>query len=294
LSRPILSLYSDLWRALLLFACFLLPALLTGGNIHLWGVITFWLFILGLRLRSLWRLARQVRRFRTATSGQIILHYAPELEGKWDLSVLLERIQAELDRLTRWFSFSLRRRLVVYLFARHATIARIFGPAYGGTALSEANAIVIADDYNIQEVMRHELAHLFSARLSRVVPPLLSEGLSVWLQETYGGQQIDPVARPLLRDRTLKLSLLLKPTFFFAEPQRAPCYLLAGSFTGFLIRRYGWARLEKLFRRCNGSRFRAKFTKCFGVSLEHAEWQWRTEIQVMEVLRRRLGRNICS
>jgi hypothetical protein len=242
----------------------------------------------------MWRFTRQTRRFSTASKGQIVLHYAPELNAKWNISTLLQRCQEELDRLTERFGSPLRGRVVVFLFASYKEIGKIFGPHYGGAALSVANAIVIADDCNIQESMRHEFAHLFSPRWSELAPPLLSEGLSVWLQETAWGQPINTAVRSLLGDGSLKLSLLLKPKFFFAEPQRHACYVLAGSFTGFLIRRYGWQQYRKLFRRCNGSRFRAKFEKCFGVTLEKADWRWRNEIMVMEVLNRRLRRNVRS
>jgi hypothetical protein len=208
--------------------------------------------------------------------------------------VLLQRCQAELDHLTAQFGSPLPGRAVVFLFSERAQIGKIFGPHYGGTALWCANAIVIADDTNIQESLRHEFAHLFSARWSLVVPPLLSEGLSVWMQETVCGQPIDVAARPLLQNRSLRLSLLLRPRFFFAEPHRPSCYVLAGSFSGFLIRCYGWERYRKLFRLCDGSRFRAQFEKCFGVALETAEWHWRNEAIVKGILTRRLGRNACS
>jgi hypothetical protein len=66
--------------------------------------------------------------------------------------------------------------------------------------------------------------------------------------------------------------------------------LLAGSFTGYLIRRFGWDRYRKLYRRCDGVRFRAKFQKYIGVSLEQAEWRWRNELIVMPILNNRLGR----
>jgi hypothetical protein len=184
--------------------------------------------------------------------------------------------------------------VVVYFFARHKEIGMVFGPHYGGTALPLANAIVIAHDNNVLESAPHELVHLYSARWSQLAPPLLSEGLSVWLQERIWSQPIDTVARPLLNNRKLKLPLLLDPKFFFAEPQRHACYVLAGSFTGFLIRRYGWERYCQLFRLCDGARFCMKFYECIGVGLEKAEWQWRNELLVMEILHRRLGRNVWS
>jgi hypothetical protein len=116
----------------------------------------------------------------------------------------------------------------------------------------------------------------------------------VWLQETYGGLPIDKAARPYLDSWGFDLNSLLDPQFFFAERNRNACYVLAGSFTGFLIRRHGWERFRNLYRKCDGKRFPVKFKKCYGVTLEKAEWQWRNEIIVMEILNRRLGKNIRS
>lgn len=234
--------------------------------------------------RWLWRLMTRVRHFQTAGDGQILLHYAPGLDAHGNLAILFQRCRAELDRLTQQFGSPLRGRVIVFLFARHQEIAKIFGPHYGGAALESANAIVIADDSGVPESIRHELAHLYSARWNRAAPPLLNEGLSMWLQETVGTRPIDIAARCFLDDRSLKLVRLLKPTFFFAEPQRHACYVLAGSFTGFLIRRYGWQRYRTLFRHCQGERFHAPFEKCLGIDLETAERQWRNEMMIREAL----------
>jgi hypothetical protein len=251
------------------------------------------LLVGGRRWRWLWRFTRQVRRFRTVTNGRIALHFAPELNDKWHMPTLLQRCQEELNLLTERFGSPLRGHVVVFLFAFYRDIGTIFGPRYGGAALSFANAIVIADDNNVQESMRHEFAHLFSARWNLFAPPLLKEGLSVWLQETIWGQSIDNAARLSLGNPSLRIPLLLKPSFFFAEPQRHACYALAGSFTGFLVRRFGWQQYHKFFRHCNGIRFRAKFKKCFGVTLEKAEWQWRNEVNIMPILNARVRRNTC-
>jgi hypothetical protein len=293
LGRPILSLWPYLWRALLPVAIAASVAFVPAIFISLVCLAGVSLLPYAWRYSWLWRLIRRVRRFGTASDGQIVLHYAPVLSGKRDMSVLLRQCQAELDYLVNQFGRPLRGRVVVFVFATHRDVARTFGPEYGGTALPFANAIVIAHDNITHELIRHELAHLFSARWSALAPPLLREGLSVWLQGTECGQPIDVAARPLLGNRNLNLASLLKPKFFFDEAHRQSCYVLAGSFTGFLIRRYGWREYRKLFRLCNGVRFRAKFKKCFGVSLEKAEWQWRNEILVMEVLNRRLRRDRC-
>jgi hypothetical protein len=228
-------------------------------------------------LQTAWllRFARQVRRFRTAANGRILLHHAPALADKWDIPTLFHRIEEELDRLTQRFSSPLRGRVVVYLFESYSAISKVFGPYYGGTALSLANAIVIADDNDPVRSMRHELAHLVSARWSENAPPLLSEGLSVWWERSEDESSIDGMAR-VLHDRNPNLSQLLSPMYFFSESHRRSCYVLAGSFCGFLIRRYGWERFEKLYKSCNGFRFEMKFRKCYGMTLEQAESAWRS------------------
>jgi hypothetical protein len=286
-NRPILSLWPELRRVLLslllLFGA--LTVLLFVAVSPFWLALPLFVVLaVGASLvahhecRSRWwlpRLVRCVRRFRTTSNGRIVLHYAPELDGKWDMPTLLGRCQAELDQLTDQFGFPLRGRVVVFLFAGCRDVGTIFGPHVGGTALRGANAVVIADDSNIVKSLRHELAHLFAACWSLLAPPLLNEGLAVWLQDTEGGQTVDTAARRLLGERSLTLASLLKSEFFFAEPHRHACYVLAGSFTGFLIRRSGWQQYRKLFRLADESRFRATFKKCLGVTLEQAEGAWR-------------------
>jgi hypothetical protein len=277
-----------------IISLFVIPGPLREAFVFMHIVVTALLAVLFVpffwRFRWLWRFCRQVRRFGTIENSRIVLHYEPELEGREAFPLLLLTCRTELDSLTRLFGSPLRRRVKVFFFARWQDVAAIVGPGCGGLAISQGNVIVIARDNCVPESMRHELAHLFSSRWNVFAPPLLSEGLSVSLQGTVWGQPIDSAALSLLRQGGLRLSSLLQSKFFFAEPRRHSCYTLAGSFTGFLIRRYGWARYRKLYRRCSGFRFRATFQKCIGISLERAEWQWRNEVMVMPILNRRLGR----
>ena len=242
--------------------------------------------IAALQERPYFRLCRGIRHFRTVTSRRVTLHYSPGLADQWDFAVLLQRCEEELDDLTRWFGFQLRRRVVVFLFASWREIARI-RPRASGLALPPINAVLVGNDDNLKEVLRHELSHLFASRWSLRAPPLLQEGLAVYLQGTRMSRPIDVAAHPLLDSRRLRLARLLDRKFFFSQPHAHACYVLAGRFTGFLIRRYGWKRYRRFYRRCTGLRFRMQFLRCFGVSLEKAEWQWHNELVLMEVLNRR-------
>jgi len=281
-NRPILSLWPYLLGEIVPLSTVIVFAIagIVAGQLYLVAAIV--IFSLWWRRQDwLWRFARRVRHFHTITDGRVVLHHEPGLERDRDLRSLIRQCREDHDSLAKRFQFTLRRRPVVYLFRHYRDIGKLFGPEYGGAALTPATASVIADDSVVSESLRHELVHLFAARWRLAAPPLLDEGLAVWLQETSQGETIDAAARPWVCDSKLRLRTLLNRHFFFAEPHRHACYLLAGSFTGFLLRRYGWPAYRRLFRVCDRIRFSAEFEKSFGVTLEEAERQWRHELLAM-------------
>jgi hypothetical protein len=247
--------------------------------------------------RHVWRLSRSVWHFETVSTRRLVLHFDPELKEKWDFAVLLKRIEDELDGLAIWFGFSLRRRPVVFLYSSWQRIAHVLQGRFGGVALGDANAILIGDNTNLEEFLRHELAHLFAFRWNAAAPPLLCEGLAVCLQGRHEGRPVDWGARACLGNASLNLSRLLRPSVFHAPSNEDASYRLAGSFTGFLIRRYGWKRYRRLYRTADSVFFRRSFRKVVGVSLEEAERKWRSALMVnessaMKTLRRRLERDL--
>jgi len=56
-----------------------------------------------------------------------------------------------------------------------------------------------------------------------------------------------------------KLEFLLKRKFFFSEANRTRSYFLAASFTGFLIRHYGWEKYKKLYGHAYDVGFKLSF-----------------------------------
>jgi hypothetical protein len=195
-------------------------------------------------LRFVW----SVRSFRRAATPQVIVYREPGVWPVWAAPSLLSRCEAELVSLKTWFGFPLRARPRVFVFRDCREIGRLFGERYGAIALVQQHTVLIAANNDLFESLRHELAHLFTARLNPFAPSLLNEGLAMHLQRTLSGQQLCALARPVLRDRRLCLAALLSERFFFAEPQRHACYILAGSFTDFLVRRYGWDCYRRLLR----------------------------------------------
>jgi hypothetical protein len=253
-------------------------------------VESVFLFLAGLACwHLLGSLAWRVWRFRTMTGPRFVLHYAAELEARCDLPVLRQRLEAELDDLTALFGFPLRRPVVFFLRS-HKDLPPLAGAGKHGLAIIPANAVCLAADTDLRVMMRHELAHLFAARWRLLAPGLLFEGLPTWLQGSWGGRPLDREAAALLRNGSVPLSSLVGRRAFLTGPRRDACYVLAGSFTGFLVRRFSWDRYRTLYRRAGLVRFAATFQKVLGLSLAEAERLWREEVLAADRLVRVVDR----
>src|SRR5262249_7658471 len=143
----------------------------------------------------------------------------------------------------------------VYLFPTCEAVQEVFGKRYAGVALTPFHAVVVPFEVRpLAEWLRHELAHLFSDRWNPLAPPLLQEGLSTWLRGSERGSPIAGPAAILLRQAGYRLRRMLGRKFFFREENHLAWYALAGSFSGFLIGRFGWDAFRRLYRGVAGAR----------------------------------------
>jgi hypothetical protein len=268
-------------------AAWLMPRLAIGVTV-VYGL----LFLLALWRRPWrWRLVRELWRSRAHRSGRVTVYHGAGWHTVIELRALVRLCEREMDELAGRFGFSLRRPLVVVLAHGSGLVSHLRGRPCSGFAVIPWNAIVVASPHrSMRELVRHELVHLFAGRWGLQVPALFSEGLAVWLQGTEAGAAIDDAAQPHFRHRGLRLPVMLKESFFRDPCREHACYLLAGSFTGFLIRRFGWRAYRRFYRAVAGwgGFYRWVFRRQFGLTLEQAEWQWRNELLVPEPIRRRM------
>lgn len=254
------------------------------------GMLLTALLLRDLRNCLPWRLLQASRPFLTTSAQRFVLRYDPQLGGVADAQEVLdqaERVLSELESVfgrlpLSWYNRPVgtvfRRRINLYLFRSVKGVQEVFGKEYGGLALPSLHVIVVPFvGLPLDETVRHELTHLFTHRWNPVAPPLLREGVSTWVQGTFLGYPVHGTAAVLVRQGGFPLGHLLDARFFFREENCRQCYVLAGSFTGFLVRRFGWDSYRRFYGRAGG-RFDAKFRKHFGLSLEETERVWREKV----------------
>jgi tetratricopeptide (TPR) repeat protein len=229
---------------------------------------------------TLQRFRQHTWKFNKSVGNQLIIRWSPELAGQVDLEDLIRSCDAAIPEFAQKFGFRLKRKVLVFLFARWVDIQMVLGKPVGGFAMTGGEAMILAPDVegSLKEVFRHELTHLFSWYWSRTQQPFNHEGLATSLMETVEGKQIDYHALVhVLADAYFPMVMRV-PSRFFSYAPNSNFYIAAGSFTGFLIRTFGWDVYAKFFRRAHEDNYEALFERDFGLGILAAERRWRVEL----------------
>jgi hypothetical protein len=220
-------------------------------------------------------LALATREFSARPGERFILHFDPDL-NELDVSLFWTACGEEVAALERRFGFKLRRwrfggrRLAIYLFRSSDEVTNVRGGPAAGFASWQDWYITANIDSYWREILRHELAHIFSARWNDRAPRVLMEGLAVWVQRTRGGYTPDDYVRSRSPTACAAIDCLLGPEPDGPLPGWHHYYSLAGSFTGHLIRQYAWDQFRRFYRdrAITLSTLPRRFARRFGVSLE--------------------------
>jgi hypothetical protein len=229
-------------------------------------------------LSLLVRFGRYTRLFQEFRNGDVLVRFDSMLSHDAAAQVSVA-CRDTVNELTKRFGHGLRRPLLVYLFRSAGEMSVLFRSSFGGASFGRADLIILAGDSHQEriEVIRHELAHLFSSYWTSMRPRLLEEGLATWMMQTSAGKKIDCQAILLiLTDRYLCLDWLLDSSVFYYRSHQT--YVLAGSFTGWLIEHFGWDKYCDFYRYAHRKGFSADFEKAYGLTLLAAEHQWREEL----------------
>ena len=225
------------------------------------------------------------RHFRAVPVGPLVLRYDPAIDP-FEAALFRTACRQQVAALEELFGARLRpwwawpRRLRVYAFRSPADLSQACGAPVHGFADPRCRYIVVNLHDDWREILRHELAHIFGGRWNANAPRFLCEGLAVWAQRTLRGHPIDDCARRMMPRRDDPMEFLLGPEPSFGSTEHSLYYLLAGSFTAALVRRFGLRRFRELYRdrAITATTFAQRFERHFAVSLRSAVDRWRADL----------------
>ena len=212
---------------------------------------------------------------RTLEATYVNVHAPNNLLGEIERAGLIDAFEQDMPAFARWFGFSLSKQVNVFLFSNSTQIGR-FCRATHAFAMVELDSVFVPLGEHCRMFFRHEVAHLFAAQLGPARPAFKVEGLCVFFEWDGEAPKLDQVAFKLLG--TVRLAKFLSASFFFNSKNRDACYIIAGSFTHWLINRFGWKSYCSFYRAAGRWNFQRAFEQSFGMPLSQAETLWREEI----------------
>jgi len=265
------------------FVTALILSVAIGWLLGWWGIVFALLFLsafyLSVKIIWLFRVALRLRQFHKTADEPVKFFVAPEILDAADWSKFAVKVASLQSELTQQFGLSLKRPLTVLVFPTMSEISQLFQTEASGFALPKGNGVLLAWDalkgsHLPDEYVRHELAHLFSAEIGSGGPDFKVEGFANWFQGSSDGKPADFHALvQILSGRDLPLLTLLHDAYF--QAQKYASYPLAGSFTGYLVKQFGWETYLRFYADANAKNFERAFERHFGVTLMAAEQAWK-------------------
>jgi hypothetical protein len=178
---------------------------------------------------------------------RVVFHWRP---GSIDEKALAQDVEANvaaLASLEKTLAMRYRGRVHVFLYADGAELKRLTG---SGAVAFSTGTVSVHQPHGFRGV--HEFVHIYAMQFDRgpdtAGPDLFTtEGLATWLAESDEGVSIHAWAAAYSRFGKLPAIPDLRSTFPQGAGSRVHPYHVAGSFVGFLVERFGIAKVKRWY-----------------------------------------------
>ncbi len=184
------------------------------------------------------------------------IYYSRDIPDNLARKIALEH-EYDYEILSNLFKVHPNRKITSYIFNSNEQKGSIFGSRNADIAKPWLSQIYIsADSYN--ETLRHELAHVFTAafgtglfKVADGLNPALIEGAAVAGAPYYDDNTIHYMAALAYKNNyKIKIAHLFTGLNFFSSVSSLS-YIYAGSFSKYLIDKYGIKKFENLYSNLN-------------------------------------------
>ena len=189
----------------------------------------------------------------TAVTNHFVIHFPPQLDKEFVNTIIIYH-EYYYEELKDFFGYDYPKKINSYLFLNNLQKKELFGSENADVAKPWMNCSFIAcTDYI--STLKHELAHCFSSeigtgpfKVAAGINPYLIEGLAVAADPVDEDNNVDYLASLAYNNKyKANLNGLFDRFSFFTQPSSLS-YIYAGSFSKFLIEKFGIEKFKKLYR----------------------------------------------
>ena len=203
--------------------------------------------------------------YGTAVTKHFVIHYPPQLDKDFVKAIIFYH-EYYYTELKEFFGYDYPHKINSYLFLNNEQKKELFGSENADVAKPwMSSSFITYTDYIA--TLKHELAHCFSSvigvgpfKISAGINPYLIEGLAVAADPVNEDNNVDYLAS-LAYNNKYKANLNgLFDSFSFFTQASSLSYIYAGSFSKYLIEKFGIDKFKKLYHE-------GDFTSAYGLSL---------------------------
>jgi len=202
-------------------------------------------------------------------TSHFIIHF-PRHINRSMLKALCLTHEYYYTELSKFFGYEMNAKINSYIFYDNAQKKELIGTANADIAKPWLNCSFITLN-SYEETLRHELAHCFSSKMGTGIfkvasglNPALIEGIAVSADPFYDEHSIDFMAALAYKEGYKTNIENLFGGFSFYSNSSSVSYIYAGSFTKFLIQKYGIGKFKKYYSSNN-------FEASFGITFQNVE-----------------------
>ncbi len=185
-----------------------------------------------------------------------LIYYSPHIPDQLAKKITLDH-EYYFSRLKKFFELTPKHKIISYVFYSNEKKGMLFGSANADVAKPWLNQIYISSE-SYGQTLKHELAHVFTAgfgtgifKVAEGLNPALIEGAAVAADPLYDDNTIHFMAAMAYQNKyKINIEQLFTGLNFFSRVSSLS-YIYAGSFSKFLIDRYGIRKFEKFYSTLN-------------------------------------------
>lgn len=221
-------------------------------------------------------------KYKIKKSQHYDFFYLPDSLAEKEIDEIIEKQETEYGRILDFLGVENNRRIKYFLYPSKEIKNQLTGDEGNGHADREKFEIHAVYNDDIKCIGAHEDTHLLSTPLG-LPPQLLREGLAEYMSEKWHDKTHDEWAVIYMNENKVpNLETLIDDEEWY-ELDDMPSYPIAGSFVGFLIKRYGKATLFELYENINRDMKTEinlrTFEKIMGKTLGHIETEWKNQLK---------------
>jgi hypothetical protein len=215
-----------------------------------------------------------------------------QIEGPPELAVIRQRLESIPHERFADVASLLGIRdsgppVQVQLVRENSELARSVAPWIAGFAVADSNLVVIFParspgypDHTLEDVLRHEVAHVLIARATggRPIPRWFNEGVAMAVERDRQFQDETQLLYQLVTGGRTDMDAIDR-LFAGSQSDQVRAYALGGAFVHQMMQRSGPTAIQDILQRVNrGSTFESAFAGATGQTLSQAQTEfWRSQ-----------------